>query len=111
LNACAICGVDSATEHERGYFSPAHGGFVCRKCEASTPDRLEIDPRLLRILRSLVASRDRLPRLTRHQTDPINAMFATHVEHTLGRRLRMPRWILAPARPTGDRRPAVTSTP
>ena len=37
----------------------------------------------------------RLPGLTRHQTDPINRMLAEHVEHTLGRRLRLPRFVLS----------------
>jgi hypothetical protein len=36
----------------------------------------------------------RLPRLTRHQTDPINRLLAGHVEHTLGRRLRMSPYVL-----------------
>jgi hypothetical protein len=36
----------------------------------------------------------RLPRLTRYQTDPINRLFAAHVQHTLGRRLRMAQYVL-----------------
>jgi hypothetical protein len=36
----------------------------------------------------------RLPRLTRHQTDPINRLLAGHVQHTLGRRLRMAQYVL-----------------
>ena len=38
-------------------------------------------------------SADRLPRLTRLQTDPINRIFARHIEHTLQRRLRLPQFI------------------
>ena len=36
----------------------------------------------------------RLPQLTRHQTDPLNGLFARQVAHTVGRRLRMPAYIL-----------------
>lgn len=36
----------------------------------------------------------RLPQLTRHQTDPLNRILSQHVEHTLGRRLRMGRYLL-----------------
>jgi len=36
----------------------------------------------------------RLPRLSRHQTDPLNRVLAEHVERTLGKRLRMPSHIL-----------------
>jgi hypothetical protein len=32
--------------------------------------------------------------LTRHQTDPINRVFVEHVEHTLGRRLRMREYVV-----------------
>jgi recombinational DNA repair protein (RecF pathway) len=39
-------------------------------------------------------SAHRLPRLTRHQTDPINRLLAEHVEHTLGRRLRLHAYVL-----------------
>jgi hypothetical protein len=63
---------------------------------------MEIDPRLLRIVAGVIAlprhstgSVQRLPRLSRHQTDPINRVLAGHIEHTLGRRLRLPRWVLA----------------
>jgi len=96
---CAACG--AAMEGTRAaYFSPARGGAVCRNCEGSTPDRLEVDPRLLRLLQSMLrmarsnGSPRRLPQLTRHQTDPINRIFAEHVQHTLGRPLRLHKYVL-----------------
>jgi DNA repair protein RecO (recombination protein O) len=99
LFRCASCG---AVLDERGpaYFSANRGGVVCRNCEGTLPDRTEIDPRLLRLLQIILqlprsnGSAQRLPQLTRHQTDPINRMFADHIQHTLGRPLRVSRYVL-----------------
>jgi DNA repair protein RecO (recombination protein O) len=104
LEACVICG---RPMDDRGvaYFSPGRGGLVCRNCEATTPDRNELDARLVRLLRQLDHARtgtgsiDRLPRLTRHQTDPLNRMLAGHIEHTLSRRLRMPAYVITRSQP------------
>ena len=99
LFACGECGSDSQ-RWAASYFSPARGGVVCRNCEGSVPDRQEVDGRLLRLLHSLLRLPringviSRLPHLTRHQTDPVNHLLADHVEHTLGRRLRMSRRVL-----------------
>ena len=99
LSACVSCGL-AIGESELCYFSPARGGVICRNCEAAIPDRLSLDLRLLRLLQGVLrlpranGAPQRLPRLTRHQTDPINRLFAQHVEHTLGRGLRLPRYVL-----------------
>jgi hypothetical protein len=59
-----------------------------------------LDPRLLRLLQTIVrlpranGSPQRLPQLTRHQTDPINRIFANQIQHTLGRGLRLPKYVL-----------------
>jgi DNA repair protein RecO (recombination protein O) len=102
LSGCVECGARDFAGDDRVFFSPNRGGVVCRNCEGASPDRIEIDPRLLRIVAAIVSlprqtngAVQRLPRLTRHQTDPINHLLADHVEHTLGRRLRMPRWVVA----------------
>ena len=101
LEACVSCG--GALNDTRLFFSPARGGVICRNCESIAPDRLEIDPRLLRIVQGILrlprtgGAPQRLPRLTRHQTDPLNRMLATHIEHTLSKRLRMSSYVL-PAR-------------
>src|SRR4051794_34561079 len=101
LEACVSCG--AALNDTRLFFSPARGGVICRNCESIAPDRLEIDPRLLRIVQTVLrlprtgGSPQRLPRLTRHQTDPINRMLTNHIEHTLSKRLRLSQYIL-PAR-------------
>ena len=61
---------------------------------------MTIDTRLLRMAQSILrlpradGATQRLPRLTRHQTDPINRLLAEHIEHTLGRRLRLPAYVL-----------------
>jgi DNA repair protein RecO (recombination protein O) len=97
MSACVSCGVETA---DRAFFSPSQGGVVCRNCEMTTPDRMEIDPRLVRLIQGILrlpranGSPQRLPHLTRHQTDPINKLLAEHVEHTLSRRLRMPGYVL-----------------
>jgi DNA repair protein RecO (recombination protein O) len=97
MSACISCG---QTIGDRAYFSPSHSGTVCRNCEMATPDRIEIDARLLRLVQGILrlpranGSPQRLPRLTRHQTDPINRLLAEHVEHTLSRRLRLPNYVL-----------------
>jgi len=99
LFACVCCGtaIEGATPV---FFSVSRGGAVCRNCEATTPDRTQIDPRLLRMLQGILrlpranGSPQRLPQLTRHQTDPINRVFASHIQYTLGRALRLPRYIL-----------------
>lgn len=97
MTACISCGLATS---DRAYFSPLQGGVICRNCEAATHDRIEIDPRLVRLVQSVLklpranGSPQRLPRLTRHQTDPINRLLATHIQHTLSRRLRMPSYVL-----------------
>jgi DNA repair protein RecO (recombination protein O) len=105
LAACASCGAP-VTERDVAYFSAARGGVVCRNCEGVVHDRAPLDPRLLRLLQGILrlpranGAPRRLPHLTRHQTDPINRLFADQIEHTLGRRLQLAPYVLAPpARP------------
>jgi DNA repair protein RecO (recombination protein O) len=81
------------------YFSASRGGVACRNCEGAMPDRLALDPRLIGLLQAILrlpktnGSTQRLPRLTRHQTDPINRVFADHMQHTLGRKLRLTDYV------------------
>jgi DNA repair protein RecO (recombination protein O) len=102
LARCGECNLP-AGEGDTAYFSPNRGGVVCRNCEGAVPDRLSLDSRLLRLIQGVLrlprvagngaSMPQRLPRLTRHQTDPINRLIAGHVEHTLGRRLRMSQYV------------------
>jgi DNA repair protein RecO (recombination protein O) len=99
LSACVSCG-ETVGEREPAYFSPGQGGIVCRNCEGVVHDRVSFDPRLLRLVQGVLrlprnnGAAQRLPRLTRHQTDPLNRLFAGQIEHTLGRRLRLPGYVL-----------------
>lgn len=100
LSLCRQCN-RPLSERDAAYFSPQRGGVICRNCEGTTPDRIQVDPRLLRMVQGLVrvtrgnGGGHRLPRLTRYQTDPVNRLLAEHVEHTLGRRMRLPRFVLS----------------
>jgi len=109
LGHCGECG-QAAGEQNESYFSVDRGGVVCRNCEGAVPDRLSVDARLLRLIQGVLrlprgggangngsataAMPQRLPKLTRHQTDPINRLLARHVEHTLGRPLRLSKYVL-----------------
>lgn len=106
LGRCGECNLP-AGEGETAWFSPHRGGVVCRNCEGAVPDRMPLDSRLLRLIQGVLrlpranggngssaSMPQRLPRLTRHQTDPINRLLAGHVERTLGRRLRMSQYVL-----------------
>lgn len=103
LSACAACG-SPVGEREPCHFSPATGGVICRNCEGAVHDRIPLDVRLLRLLQSILrlprsnGSAQRLPHLTRHQTDPVNRLFADQIEHTLGRRLQLAPYVLASGR-------------
>jgi DNA repair protein RecO (recombination protein O) len=97
IMSCVSCGKDLL---ERAYFSPGSGGVICMNCEGATPDRMETDIRLMRLMQGILRLPRRngaavqLPILSRHQTDPINRLLAQHVEHTSSRRLRMPAYVL-----------------
>ena len=97
LDRCARCG-DRPGADERVFFSPAAGGLVCQICEGKVAQSGEADPRLIRLMRGLLRLPDApdrsLPRLGRQHTDPLNRMLADHVEHVLGKRLRMPSHVL-----------------
>jgi DNA repair protein RecO (recombination protein O) len=86
-------------DRERTYFSPARGGLICQNCEGAIPDRLNLDRRLLRLVQSILqlprsnGVAQRLPRLTRLQTDPLNRLLAEHITHTLGKKLRTWRYL------------------
>jgi DNA repair protein RecO (recombination protein O) len=111
LNLCVSCG-NELRQRGPGAFSPTRGGMLCPNCAPAEPDRMPIDSRLLRLLASLPAASEnaaRLPQLTRHQTDPLNALLAEHLQYALGRRPRMTRYVVsrrftgsgAPAQPAG----------
>ncbi len=99
LSTCVQCG-RVVEANEPVSFSPSRGGVVCTNCDRSTPDRMRMNPRLLGLARSIRrlpragGVPQRLPMLTRLQTDPLNRLFAEQVRQTLGRPLRMTRYVL-----------------
>ena len=98
LTNCVGCN-SALSPREPAFFSASRGGVVCRNCEGRIPDRMSIDARLLGMVQLLLrlprnGSARNLPRLTRHQTDPINRVLAEHIEHTLSRRLRVVTYVL-----------------
>jgi DNA repair protein RecO (recombination protein O) len=99
LAACVGC-TSRVGDRDGISFSPARGGILCGNCPASTTatasDRIPLDVRLLRLMQMIQSPAPRrLPRLTRHQTDPINRLLLQHIEHCLGRRPRSAYYILA----------------
>jgi DNA repair protein RecO (recombination protein O) len=100
IDTCTDCGFAIGNARS-AYFSPSRGGSICENCQGTVHDRIRLDPRLLRLTQQLLklprsnGTPQRLPRLTRHQTDPLNQLFAEQVAHTLGRRLRMPAYVIA----------------
>jgi len=98
LSCCVVCGQE-LSDREPAAFSPARGGIVCRSCQPQVAQTMPFDLRLLRLVQGLLrlprvnGSIQRLPRLTRHQSDPINRLILSHIEHTLGRRMRMSAYI------------------
>lgn len=99
LSACASCG-GVLSEKSKLWFAPDRGGVVCDNCQKTATRRFPLDSQLLRVMQYVlnIASSDtgprRLPGLTRHQTDPINRLLAAQIEYTVGRRLRLPKYVI-----------------
>jgi DNA repair protein RecO (recombination protein O) len=99
LSACSNCRRAFNDRQGPWSFSPSRSGIICGDCEGVAHDRIGIDPRLLSMVGLVLrlprqnGALLRLPRLTRHQTDPINRIFAAHMQHTLGRRLRVAKYV------------------
>jgi DNA repair protein RecO (recombination protein O) len=100
LEGCVSCGqeIDFRTAYA---FSASRGGIICSICSGTSGDRIGIDPRLVRLAQGIIRLHrnngyaQRLPRLTRHQTDPLNRLLARHVQHTLSRELRLAPYVIA----------------
>ena len=98
LGVCVSCG--GALGSARVLFSPERGGVVCQRCPAPDGLRLSADTKLIRILQTI--SRlprsegipQRLPRLMRMQTDPVNRLMAGYMRHVLGHDLRVAQYVI-----------------
>jgi DNA repair protein RecO (recombination protein O) len=99
MNACISCGAITDARNAIA-FDVGRGGILCRNCHLAFPQRLPVEGRLIGIVQYVLqlsegnGSPRRLPNLTRAQTDPINRIFAQYIQHTLGKRLKMPKYIL-----------------
>jgi DNA repair protein RecO (recombination protein O) len=98
LSICINC-QSRVTAQPRAYFAIDQGSVLCRDCQMNFAQRIEIDPRLLNIAQTILAlprtagGVQRLPVLTRHQSDPLNRLFAEHVRYASGKNLRLLRYI------------------
>ncbi|MBC7785417.1 MAG: DNA repair protein RecO [Burkholderiales bacterium] len=96
FTSCVNCGgkIDA-----RAAYMPQRPGLICQNCEPAYTDRIAINPRLLGIAGSILklprvrAVPQRLPRLTRAQTDPLNAFLANQIQQIIQRRLNTARYI------------------
>jgi len=115
LDRCVACERDIARE-KLLFFLPSRGGVVCSTCEGALPGRMVVDPRPVAIARMILGlprsagAVNRLPRLTRAQSDPLHAMLISHVQHLLSRSLNTRRYVMAPERFTRplNRQPITT---
>ncbi|HRK32857.1 MAG TPA: DNA repair protein RecO [Tepidisphaeraceae bacterium] len=102
LNACINCG-QPMSRVARAAFAIDRGGVACGDCAPNFSRRVGIDPRLLRVVQTiltlprLAGQPQRLPGLTRNQTDPLNRLLAEHIRFSSARELRLARYILAPS--------------
>ena len=99
-SACANCHAPFG-DAEPWSFSPSRGGVVCQNCESIAHDRVTIDPRSVALIAHVLnlpragGALTRAPRLTRGQTDPVNRLLAEHMQHTLGRKLNLARFVIS----------------
>jgi len=99
LTACESCGQVLANEPQ-SWLIPHEGRMTCVACGAPPSQRLAVDGRVLRMIQAMVrllpgrGRPQRLPRLTRLQSDPINALLAAYLEQALGRHLRVAGYIV-----------------
>jgi DNA repair protein RecO (recombination protein O) len=95
---CVNCS-KPVSDRDNVYFTASRGGVVCHNCHATFADRIPFDIRLNRLIRMIQSPTPgqprRLPRLTRHQTDPLNNILVEHLEYSLGRPPNSAYYILA----------------
>ena len=81
-------------------FSYAGGGVICPQCAAPEGEKVSVDSRLLRMLDTMLhlphqqGIPQRLPRLTRQQSDPANRLLAGYLRNMLGHKLRVAPYVL-----------------
>lgn len=98
LAVCVTCGGELGSG--RVLFSTQQGGVVCSRCPRPAGPAVLADAKLIRILQTIArlpASQgipQRLPRMTRTQTDPVNGLLAEYMRHVLGHDLRVAQYVI-----------------
>jgi DNA repair protein RecO (recombination protein O) len=99
VSSCVVCGQPLGNAG-RVLFSPGSGGAVCDHCQVPPGPRIIVEARILRIIQTILklprqdGIPQRLPRLTRAQTDPANRLLADYIRHMLGHDLRLAGYVL-----------------
>lgn len=99
LEFCHSCGRDISGEAS-AWFVPHDGSVACQQCGAPPNQRLLLDGRVVRMIQLILklpqtAGRpQRLPRLSRAQSDPVNLLLAGYVGEMAGRAIRSARYVL-----------------
>ncbi len=97
FSTCSNCGNPLTSP---AYHSPHRPGLICRNCEMSFADRIEIDSRLLRIAETILklprikSVPQRLPRLSRSQTNPLNQFISSQIRLIVQRNIVSASYIL-----------------
>jgi DNA repair protein RecO (recombination protein O) len=95
---CVGCSADMKNMPGRVGFDSHHGGLLCNNCMGAYPHRMNLDGKLIGILRTfdrlLKEGWQKLPKLTRLQSDPINRMLGRYASEAADRELRLLEYIL-----------------
>lgn len=97
---CASCSADQKILPPRVGFDSRQGGLLCNNCMGAFPQRMNLDGKLIAILRTFDrllkdgAHWQKLPKLTRLQSDPINRLLGKHASESADRELRLLDYIL-----------------
>ena len=100
LDFCRACGQEIAAQGD-AWFIPHDGSVACAQCGAAPNQRVALDRRVLRMMQLILklpqvdGRPQRLPRLSRAQSDPINALLLSYLQETAGRRLKSARYVVA----------------
>ncbi len=98
LHACVVTG-QRITAGTVGGFSPGRGGMLSQEGTHGVGDVFRLEPdtwQRLVWLASAVQRDDvpaRAPRIDRQQATPVHALLVRYLEHALGRRLRVPKYL------------------
>lgn len=95
MRACAGCGRDLPGDSGEGvWFSSLEGGLVCDGCRHSTGEACSLSAEALEGLAALIGvSAGRRIALPDAAATAVNRMLAYHIQHQLGRRLKLARYV------------------